>query len=123
LVVLGPGSLFTSVVSALLPHGLAEACTRARRVALVLNLSQQQGETMGLDGVGHVQGLMAHCPGLRLDAVLVHDGSWRRIARPVRASDKKMKGVRAPVVRSDLRATGPAHDPDKLASTLQGLLW
>src|SRR5205823_5232186 len=83
LVVLGPGSLFTSVIAALLPEGLTDACTRARRVALVLNLAQQQGETMGLDGVGHVQGLLAHCPGLRLDAVLVHGGSWRRIARPV----------------------------------------
>ena len=44
LVVLGPGSLFTSVVAALLPEGIVAATSRAQRVALVLNLAQQNGE-------------------------------------------------------------------------------
>ena len=123
LVVLGPGSLFTSVVAALLPDGIVAATTRAQRVALVLNLAEQNGETLGLDGAGHVRGLLSHCPGLRLDAVLVHDGSWARIARPVKVNDSALKASRAPVVRSDLRGPGTAHDADKLAATLKGLLW
>jgi 2-phospho-L-lactate transferase/gluconeogenesis factor (CofD/UPF0052 family) len=120
---LGPGSLFTSVVAALLPEGIVAAASRAQRVALVLNLAQQNGETLGLDGAGHVRGLLSHCPGLRLDAVLVHDGSWARIARPVKVSDAALKAVRGPVVRADLRGRAAAHDPDKLASTLKSLLW
>ena len=123
LVVLGPGSLFTSVVAALLPEGIVPAVSRAQRVALVLNLAQQNGETLGLDGAGHVHGLLAHCPGLRLDAVLAHDGSWARIARPVKVDDGSMAALRAPIVRADLRGPGSAHDPDKLASTLKSLLW
>ncbi|HLW17457.1 MAG TPA: uridine diphosphate-N-acetylglucosamine-binding protein YvcK [Actinomycetota bacterium] len=123
LVVLGPGSLFTSVVAALLPEGIVAATTRAQRVALVLNLAEQNGETLGLDGAAHVRGLLSHCPGIRLDAVLVHDGSWARIARPVKVNDAALKAVRAPVVRADLRGPGTAHDPDKLAATLKGLLW
>ena len=89
----------------------------------MLNLAEQNGETLGLDGAGHVRGLLSHCPGLRLDAVLVHDGSWARIARPVKANDAALKAVRAPVVRADLRGPGTAHDADKLAATLKGLLW
>jgi len=123
LVVLGPGSLFTSVVAALLPEGIVAATSRAQRVALVLNLAQQNGETLGLDGADHVRRLLAHCPGLRLDAVLIHEGSWARIARPVKVNVAALKAVRAPVVRADLRGPGAAHDPDKLASTLKGLLW
>jgi uncharacterized cofD-like protein len=123
LVVLGPGSLFTSVVAALLPEGIVAATSRAQRVALVLNLAQQNGETLGLDGAGHVRGLLSHCPGLRLDAVLVHEGSWARIARPVKVSDSALKAVRGPVLRADLRGPAAAHDPDKLASTLKSLLW
>jgi uncharacterized cofD-like protein len=123
LVVLGPGSLFTSVVAALLPSGIVEATARAGRIALVLNLAQQNGETLGLDAAGHVRGLLAHCPGLRLDAVLVHDGTWDRIARPVRVEDDDVTAVRAPIVRADLRGAGSSHDPDKLAATLKSLLW
>ncbi|MFN2614835.1 MAG: uridine diphosphate-N-acetylglucosamine-binding protein YvcK, partial [Actinomycetota bacterium] len=70
LVVLGPGSLYTSIVAALLPAGIADAAARARRVAFVMNLAQQKGETLGLDAGGHVRGLLTHCPSLRLDAVL-----------------------------------------------------
>jgi uncharacterized cofD-like protein len=123
LVVLGPGSLFTSVVAALLPEGIVAAAARAQRVALVLNLAQQNGETLGLDAAGHVRGLQSHCPELRLDAVLVHDGSRERIARPVEIDDAALAAVRAPVVRADLRGSSAVHDPDKLASTLKSLLW
>jgi len=123
LVVLGPGSLYTSVVAALLPEGLVEATSRAQRVALVLNLAQQNGETLGLDAAGHVRGLLAHCPGLRIDAVLVHDGSWERIARPVTVDEAALAALRAPAVRADLRGETAVHDPDKLASTLKSLLW
>jgi uncharacterized cofD-like protein len=123
LVVLGPGSLFTSVVAALLPSGIVAATTRAGRVALVLNLAQQNGETLGLDATGHVRGLLAHCPGLRLDAVLVHEGSMDRIARPVVVTEGDSAVVRAPIVRADLRGSAVSHDPDKLAATLKSLLW
>lgn len=125
LVVLGPGSLFTSLVAAMLPAGITEATARAQRVALVLNLAQQVGETLGLDAAANVRGLRDHCPGLRLDAVLMHEGSYVGIERPLVAGDEQVASMRAPVVRADLRADvhdGPQHDPGKLAATLKGLL-
>lgn len=122
LVVLGPGSLFTSVIAALLPHGIPEAAARAHRVALVLNLAQQTGETLEMDGVAHVRALLSHAPGLRLDAVLAHDGATTGIARPVVVDPSAMASARAPLVHADLRAEGPRHDPDKLAALLKELL-
>jgi uncharacterized cofD-like protein len=122
LVVLGPGSLFTSVIAALIPVGIPEAAARAGRTALVLNLAQQKGETLGLDAAGHVVSLTTHCPALRLDAVLVHQGSFDGVPRPVLVNEEALTAARAPVLGADLRADGPHHDPDKLAATLKELL-
>ncbi|MFA5889518.1 MAG: uridine diphosphate-N-acetylglucosamine-binding protein YvcK [Actinomycetota bacterium] len=123
LVVLGPGSLFTSVVAALLPRGAAEAATKADRVAFVMNVSEQHGETLHLDAAGHVAGLHSHFPGLRLDAVLVHEGPEVDAPRPVGVDDDALAAVRAPVVRGDLAGPGGTHEPAKLAAMLKGLLW
>lgn len=122
LVVLGPGSLFTSVIAALIPLGIPEAAARAGRTALVLNLAQQRGETLGLDAVEHVRSLTTHCPALRLDAVLAHRGSFDGVPRPVVVDEPALTAARAPILAADLRADGPHHDPDKLAATLKELL-
>lgn len=122
LTVLGPGSLFTSVLAALLVPGIGEAVRRARRVAMVLNVAQQIGETAGLDGAGHIRALLDHVPGLRLDAVLVHEGPLGGVARPVDVDAAALAAMRAPVVGGDLVASGARHDPDKLAAAFKGLL-
>ena len=72
LIVLGPGSWFTSVLPHLLVPELAAAVrdARAPRV-LVLNLSAQPGETSGFSAVQHLDVLRAHAPDVALDAVIV----------------------------------------------------
>jgi uncharacterized cofD-like protein len=122
LTVLGPGSLFTSVLAALLVPGIAAAITRAHRVALVLNVAQQIGETAGLDAVGHVRSLLEHIPGLRLDAVLAESGDLPDVVRPVMVDEDALAALRAPLVWADLTAGGARHDPDKLAAALKGML-
>jgi len=122
LTVLGPGSLFTSVLAAVLVPGIAAAVQGAPRVALVLNIAQQMGETAGLDAAAHVRALLEHVPGLRLDAVLAHDGPAPGVARPVAIDEKAFAALRAPLVRADLIAGGARHDPHKLAAALKGLL-
>jgi len=122
LTVLGPGSLFTSVLAALIVPGIAEAARRAPRVALVLNIAQQMGETAGLDGAAHVRALLEHVPGLRLDAVLAHEGPTTGVARPVHVDVDAFAALRAPLVRADLAGRGHGHDADKLAAALKGLL-
>jgi uncharacterized cofD-like protein len=122
LTVLGPGSLFTSVLAAVLVPGIAAAVRNAPRVVLVLNIAQQMGETAGLDATEHVRSLLDHVPGLRLDAVLAHHGPAPGVAAPVAVDEEALAALRAPLVRADLIAGGARHDPHKLAAALKGLL-
>ena len=71
LVVLGPGSWFTSVLPHLLVPGLLAALeqTPAYRV-VALNLAAQPGETAGFSPQQHLEVLAAHAPALRVDAVV-----------------------------------------------------
>jgi uncharacterized cofD-like protein len=70
-VLLGPGSWFTSVIPHLLVPGLADALveTSARRVT-ILNLEQQAGETDGFTPEEHLRALREHCPRLTVDVVI-----------------------------------------------------
>lgn len=117
LVVIGPGSLFTSVLAALLVPDIRRAVRDARRVVFALNLQQQMGETIGLDAAAHLDALLRHAPRLRLDAVLAHEGGSDGLARPVLLDES---GIRVPVVRADIQ-TGGVHDPEKLAAVLKTL--
>ena len=73
LIVLGPGSLFTSIIPNLLVPGVVDAIRQSRGATLfVCSLADMQGETWGLTAREHVEALLAH--GMRglLDYVLVH---------------------------------------------------
>jgi uncharacterized cofD-like protein len=120
LVILGPGSLFTSVIAALVVDGLAAAVTRARRAVFVMNLLEQPGETPGMDAVAHLEALRAHCPGLRPAAIVAHDGSG--IPRGLKRLTVDAVTVKpVPVIEADV-ATNGLHDPDKLAAALKTVL-
>jgi uncharacterized cofD-like protein len=128
LVLLGPGSLFTSVVATLLVPGIGDAViSTPAPVVAILNLSTQPGETTGFDASAHVDALLAHLPDLALDAVLLHDGP-----------DDAGEGEAIPptlehpavgrLLRADLLARDPdggpgwGHDPARLAAALGPLI-
>lgn len=121
-VVMGPGSWFTSVIPHVLVPELADALvtTPARRV-LVLNLDPDP-ETEGYDIANHVDVLAAHAPDLRFDVVLVDE----RMARDRAALDQAAGRVGAELVLTRLGYTDPRkagqHDPDLLASALAPLI-
>jgi uncharacterized cofD-like protein len=113
-VVLGPGSWFTSVLPHLLvPDLLAALVTsRARRI-VALNLAPQPGETDGFSPEKHLDVLCAHAPGLRVDAVVADTDAvvdTRGLMSAVAALDATL--VLAPVSAGD---GTPRHDPDRLA--------
>ena len=109
-VVLGPGSLFTSVLAVVAVPEVRDAlaATRARKV-YVCNLRPQIPETAGYDVAAHVRALREH--GLEVDVVLCHPDSL-----PLGRLDVECR-VR-PVARSD----GMGHDPGLLAAALEDLL-
>jgi len=73
-VVIGPGSLFTSILPNFLVEGLLDALKRTRgRVVYVCNVANQRGETTGMDAADHLDALERHGLGGCIDVVLVHD--------------------------------------------------
>jgi uncharacterized cofD-like protein len=128
LVVLGPGSLFTSIIAALLVPGIAQALARtAARTVLVANLLTQQGETAEFDAKAHVDALLDHVPGLRLDAVVLHDGpppiGPGRPLGAVLAHPATGRVLAADVAarRADGSVAG-VHDPHRLAGALRPMV-
>jgi uncharacterized cofD-like protein len=64
LIVLGPGSLYTSVVPNLLVEGIAKALIQTDALKVyVCNVATQPGETDGYDVAKHVAALVRHMPG------------------------------------------------------------
>lgn len=73
LVVLGPGSLFTTVLAALLHAGIVEALrTTAAKVVYVCNTTTQPGQSDGLRVVDHVQRIVDAVGHGALDAALIN---------------------------------------------------
>jgi uncharacterized cofD-like protein len=74
LVVVGPGSLFTSVLPNLLVGGITDALRETTgRVVYVCNVVNQRGETTGMDAAEHVDALLRHGLDGVFDTVVVHD--------------------------------------------------
>jgi uncharacterized cofD-like protein len=108
-VVLGPGSLYTSVLAAAVVEDVrrAVAATEAQRV-YVCNLRAEAVETRGYDVAAHVDALARH--GIEPDVVVVQRGT-------IPYGDVKARLVEADIARPH----GLAHDAAKLSSALATL--
>ena len=78
LILLGPGSLYTSVIPNLLVDGIVEAICRSGALKIyVCNIMTQDGETEGMTASDHVKALLAHgAPGL-IDLCLANSAAVR----------------------------------------------
>ena len=121
LVLLGPGSIFTSVIPNLLVPELGEAVAAASdRVVYLCNLEPQPGETSGFSPEAHLAALLGHCPGLRVPLVLCQ----RPRSAAARAREKgAFADLGAQVLHADLAdpAFPGRHDPARLAAALEEL--
>ncbi len=124
LVVLGPGSLYTSLLPNLLVPGLARAVAATQAtVALVANLRQQPGETEGMDLAAHLEALHTHVPGVRIDVVVAHEGPPPRgEGAPLRVDHERFSGDPVRVHTADLLDDHDGHDPAALARALVAVL-
>lgn len=119
-VVLGPGSLFTSLIATLLVPGIRKALqeTSAKRV-FVCNARQQKGETEGLGAADHVQALLAHTGAFAVDAVVVQ--SPELSADAVAVEQRALDFLSVEVIAADVATNDGAHDPAALAHVLETL--
>ncbi len=78
LILLGPGSLYTSIIPNLLVDGVVDAICRSRALKIyVCNIMTQDGETEGYTAADHVEALLAHgAPGL-IDLCLANSEAVR----------------------------------------------
>jgi uncharacterized cofD-like protein len=126
-VVLGPGSLFTSLMAVLLVPGIAQAwaSSRARKV-FVLNLIEQDGETMGMSGADHLAALSKIAAIEGPGTVISHRGDFVVPSQltAVKVADDDALAWGWQVVEADLmdpEAEWPAHEPMALGQVLSGL--
>jgi uncharacterized cofD-like protein len=126
IILIGPGSLYTSILPNLLIPDLAQALKHARApVVYICNLATQAGETSGYDVADHVRALHEHIPDLALDVVLANDNwdaSPEVLGRTVFVPLAEVPGVR--IQTADLLdITRPwRHDSAKLAAAVMALL-
>jgi uncharacterized cofD-like protein len=120
LVVLGPGSWFTSVIPHVLVPQLAEAlhATSARR-ALVLNLVAEPGETAGFSAERHIHVMAQHAPGFTVHDIVV-DATGVPGEREREQLRRTAAILNAEVEFADVSRPGtPLHDPARLAAALE----
>jgi uncharacterized cofD-like protein len=134
LIVLGPGSLYTSLLPNLLVPELVEAIGRSKAPRLyICNLMTQPGETDGLDVTGHLRALEAQLASLGVQerlftAVLAQEDLGtspliehyrKRGAEPVTCDSRQLRSQGYEVMLAPLQGARPSatlrHDPKSVA--------
>jgi uncharacterized cofD-like protein len=126
LIVLGPGSLYTSLLPSLLLPEIRDAVRGSSALRVyVANVATQDGETTGLDLAGHVEALLAHTAPDLVDIVIAnnHPGDSRTLrppSEPVRLTWPPAVDRPPTLVLDDVVDPGAAqrHDPGRLATVL-----
>jgi uncharacterized cofD-like protein len=133
LILLGPGSLYTSILPNLLIPGIRQAVAKSQApVILLLNLMTQPGETDGMMAVDHLRALERHVGSQVVDMVLVNSTPVpphllshyaETNSEPVAFQREVLEGMGLEVVAADLLAEGDLirHDSGKLARAVLDL--
>ena len=134
LIVLGPGSLYTSIIPNLLVGGIAEAIESSQALKLyVANVMTQEGETEGYTAADHIRAIFNHSrPGL-FDLCLVNGADIPAEVRehyalegaePLAADEAACRELRVTLARrpvSRVERGYVRHDPDLLARAIMEL--
>ena len=130
LIVLGPGSLFTSLLPSLLLPEIRDAVAASPALRVyVCNVATQDGETTDLDLAGHVEALIAHAGAGIVDVVLANNRAadprtLRPPSEPVRLRWPPLLAAAPRLVLDDVvdGVAAQRHDPDRLAAAVMRIL-
>lgn len=131
LILLGPGSLYTSVIPNLLVDGVAEAISQSDALKIyVCNIMTQDGETEDMTAADHVEALMEHGLG-NLDICLCNNATVapelleryrEEDARPIVIDHDRLARLGVEVVERPLTTPVGAryarHEPELLAKAV-----
>jgi uncharacterized cofD-like protein len=130
LIVIAPGSLYTSLLPILLVPDIARALAASNgRVVLVMDLMTEPGETEGYTGLDHLLTIRRHVPHIFIHDVLLNTRPIPQalLARygaqgsvPVLTDLAAIRALGCRPLERDLLGKGPKirHDPHKLARTI-----
>lgn len=124
LIVIGPGSLFTSILPNLLVHDLTAAILSSRAVKLyVCNVANEPGETDGFRCEDYVRVLQQHVGENLFDLVLCNNQFSARLPDGVEwvKFDPQMSGIYVADLADEQQ--GWRHDSAKLARTIMDLFY
>jgi uncharacterized cofD-like protein len=132
-ILLGPGSLYTSLIPVLLMRDLGHAIVHSRaRVVLVMNLMSEPGETDGFTPGDFIEAIRRHAPEVPIDDVLLNvapipaeliERYGEGGAQPVPPERAALEALGCRPVDRDLLGSGPLirHDPVKLSRAVLDL--
>lgn len=136
LVLLGPGSLYTSIIPNLLLSEISEALVKTKAECVYCcNIMTQPGETTGYTASDHVIALEAHAGHSFIDKIIVNDEkinqeTYERYCDQqsdvVFIDEKKLKSMNIEVIKSRLVSYNNVgevrHNTKKVAATVFSLL-
>jgi uncharacterized cofD-like protein len=130
LIIIGPGSLYTSIMPNLLVEGMVEAIKASPALKVyICNLAAQSGETEGYMVDDYLRVIREHVGANLFDFVLVNSnvshaptgGQSQVIFKPVDVNKHpELRFIAADVVNVRLPSH---HDPEKLARTIMRKVW
>jgi len=133
-IVLGPGSLYTSIIPNLLIKDITDALAKSPAIKVyVCNVMTQPGETDAYRASNHIKGLIAHSHPRVLDYCILNTGEisssiLKRYAQedsyPVINDTKNIENMGYRVIEDDIVITDNVirHDPLKLAKIIFGVI-
>jgi uncharacterized cofD-like protein len=129
LVVIGPGSLFSSVLPNMLISDIRDAVAAATGVRVyVCNVATQPGETGSFTAAAHLDALFHHIGDGLIDYALLNSNHGARrpegwLGEPVRVDERRLEQLPVTVIEEDLVDVTNAHrhDSAKLAAALMRL--
>jgi len=130
LIIVGPGSLYTSILPNLLVEGMVEAIKASPALKLyICNVAAQPGETEGYNVEDYLRVIREHVGANLFDFVLVNSNTTHSptggqapvIFRPLDTTKHpEVRFIASDVVNVRIPSH---HDPDKLARTIMRKVW
>ena len=131
-IILGPGSLYTSIMPNLLVDGVSRALKRSKAIKIyICNVLTQPGETDNYTAAQHTKAILDHTGHGVIDYVLVNsspipDEMWRGTsAKPVEIDEDKVNALGCGLIKADLMSATEIgrHDPDKLCAAVMKIIY
>lgn len=135
LIVIGPGSLYTSIMPNLIIPQVDVALQQTKgKVVYVCNVMTQEGETTGYTAADHVQAICDHIGGNCVDSIVVHNEPINKNVRDVYAEENaepvvydtdRLLEMGLEIIESDIinpSRTTLRHDTHKIANLLHSLI-